>query len=77
MTEEALSASDYSLIKNAERYEYDPRLDPIADSMDAGDTAWTKAHPVLQDRAGIYRDLRTSYRTAVRAGLIPNDKEQR
>lgn len=77
MNDTPMTAGDYSLMKNAERYQYDAQLDPIADQMDAGDTAWTQAHPVLQDRAGVYRALRTAHRQAIKAGLITNTQETR
>ena len=60
---------------NARRFQFDPHLDPIADAMDRGDTeAWSRLHPTVQDRASIYRDFRESYRRAVNAGAIPDDR---
>ena len=60
---------------NARAYKYDPLLDPVADAMDRGDTeAWRRLHPVVIDRAGIYRDFRKQYRDAVAAGVITDDR---
>ena len=60
---------------NARAFTFDPVLDPIADAMDRGDTeAWHRVHPLLADRASIYRDFREQYRRAVDAGAIPDDR---
>lgn len=61
---------------NARLYRgHDPHLDPIADAMDSGDVeAWRNLPVVLIDRASIYRDARTTYRRAVQAGAIPDDR---
>lgn len=66
-----MSHEDYSLTENARRHQHDSHLDPIADAMDRGDDdAWTNLHPLLQDRASIYRDFRAAHREAVERGLI-------
>ncbi len=71
----AIDSHKARLAGNARPYRYDPQLDPIADAMDRGDTdAWTRLHPMLQDRASVYRDLRQHYRAAVQAGAIPDDR---
>ena len=45
---------------NARPFRHDAALDPIADAMDRGDTAaWQNLHPLVVDRASIYRDFRT------------------
>ena len=60
---------------NARPYRYDPQLDPIADAMDRGDVeAWRNLHPKLVDAASIHRDVRNSYRAAVAAKAIPDDR---
>lgn len=70
-----MNTTPAKLEMNARGFTYDPVLDSIADAMERGDTeAWTKCHPVLQDRAGVYRDLRDHYRAAVEAGAIPDDR---
>jgi hypothetical protein len=74
MTERILTQREATLTANAKRFKHDPHLDPIADAMDRGDAdAWTRFHPVVQDRAGIYRDFRNDYREAVKLGLIDPD----
>lgn len=66
-----LTPAEYTLIENAKRWQPDATLEPIADAMDRGDTAaWAGLHPILQDRAGIYRDLRASMDEAINRGLI-------
>lgn len=63
------------LAGNAKGYQYDPVLEPIADAMDHGDyNTWSRVHPLLQDRASMYRDFRAAYRTAVAAGAIADDR---
>ncbi len=63
------------LAANARAHKYDPRLDPIADAMDRGDTeTWQKFPARLVGEASIYRDFRASYRAAVDAGVIPDDR---
>ncbi len=62
------------LAMNARPFTYDAQLDEIADRMERGDTTWTQLPVILQDRAGVYLDLRTAYRRAVAAGAIPDDR---
>lgn len=70
-----MSTDPGQLELNARAYRYDPVLEPIADAMDRGDTeAWRQVHPLLADRASIYRDFRSHYRAAVSAGVIPDDR---
>lgn len=59
---------------NARSYKFDPNLDAVADLLDQGPAAWKDLHPLLIDRASIYRDMRTSYRAAVAAGAVADDR---
>ena len=68
-----LTIRDSRLAANARGYRPDPQLDPIADRIDNGDPC-ADVHPLLFDRASIYRDFRTQYRAAVDAGKIPDDR---
>ncbi len=75
MTEPLIDSEAARLELNARGHRYDPVLDAVADEMDRGDySAWSTRHPVLIDRASIYQDLRASYRAAVAAGAIPDDR---
>ena len=60
---------------NAKGYRPDPRLDKIADQMDAGDTEALR-HLSGRDQlqAAFYRDARADHRAAVAAGLISDDR---
>ncbi len=63
------------LAANARAYRYDAQLDPIADAMDRGDAEKWRALPVrLIGLASTYRDFRASYRAAVEAGVVPDDR---
>ncbi len=60
---------------NARAHKYDPHLDGIADAMDRGDVEKWRALPVrLIGLASTYRDIRSSYRRAVEAGVVPDDR---
>lgn len=60
---------------NARGHRPDAGLDRIADLMDAGDyAAWSVLPPAVVSQASVYRDLRASYRRAVAAGAIPDDR---
>ncbi len=60
---------------NARAYRYDPQLDPIADDMDRGAVEKWRTLPVrLIGLASTYRDIRSSYRRAVEAGVVPDDR---
>ncbi len=75
MSEPPIDTAAATLELNARGHRHDPVLDPIADAMDRGDAAaWTSLHPLLADRASIYRDFRANYRAAVAAGAIPDDR---
>ncbi len=75
MTERPLDLDAGRLVANARAYRHDPHLDPIADAMDRGDTeAWSRLHPLLQERADDYRHFRRYYREAVAAGVIDDDR---
>lgn len=66
MTDHILCRSDHQLLARARLHQHDPALEPIADAMDSGDTeTWTKAHPILQDRAGTYRSFRRAHPDAL------------
>jgi len=58
----------------ARSYRFDATLDAAADLFDRDPQAWLRLPVVLQDRSGIYRDFRESYRRAVAAGAIPDDR---
>ncbi len=63
------------LAANARAYKYDPALDPIADAMDCGDAEkWQRLPARLIGLASTYRDFRASYRAAVEAGVVPDDR---
>ncbi len=63
------------LAANARAYRYDAQLDPIADAMDRGDAEKWRTLPVrLIGLASTYRDFRASYRAAVAAGVVPDDR---
>ncbi len=63
------------LAANARAFKFDAQLDPIADQMDAGEHEKWRALPVrLIGLASTYRDFRTSYRRAVEAGVVNDDR---
>lgn len=64
------------LVLNARSYRYDPTLDPIADLIEQGPAAWSNVHPHLLDLGAIHKDFRDSYRAAVKAGAIPDDRNE-
>ncbi len=59
---------------NACGYRYDPTLEQAADLFDSDPQEWAKLPVVLQNHADVYRDMRASYRAAVEAGVIPDDR---
>lgn len=59
---------------NARHHKFDPHLDRVADLLDGPPEGWTHLHPKLIDAASIYRDFRASYRAAVAASAIPDDR---
>lgn len=59
---------------NARGYRYDPTLDPIADLIEQGPSAWKDVHPHLLGQAAIHKDFRDQYRRAVAAGAIPDNR---
>jgi hypothetical protein len=61
---------------NACTYRYDATLDPIADLIEQGPAAWANVHPKLLSVATVHKDFRDSYRKAVAAGVIPDDRSQ-
>jgi hypothetical protein len=71
LIERILTSTEATLYANAKRFQPDAELNRIADAMDRGDYAsWSAEHPLLQDRASLYRDTRADYREAVKLGLI-------
>lgn len=66
--------ADGKLELAARSYAYDPVLERAADLFDRDLQAWARLPVILQDRSGIYRDFRESYRRAVAAGVIPDDR---
>ncbi len=62
------------LARNTKLYRFDPVLEKAADLFDADPGAWLKLPVDLQDRSGIYRDARDTYRRAVQAGAIQEDQ---
>ena len=67
-------SKDARLEANARLFHYDPHLEKAADLFDADPYEWAKLPVVLQDRSGMYRDARDTYRRAVAAGVIPDDR---
>ncbi len=63
------------LARNARLYRFDPVLEQAADLFDADPGAWLKLPVDLQDRSGMYRDARDTYRRAVQAGAIPKEEQ--
>ncbi len=59
---------------NARLYRFDATLEAAADLFDQDVAAWQKLPILLQDRSGQYRDARASYRRAVEAGAIRDDR---
>jgi len=71
-----IDSSAARLEMNARHYSYDPVLDPVADLIEQGPAAWRDVHPKLQSLASIHLDMRNDYRAAVRAGVIPDDRNE-
>ena len=63
------------LARNARGFTYDANLDAAADLYDADPAAWQQLPVLLQDRSGMYRDKRDTYRRALAAGAITNTEE--
>ena len=63
------------LARNAKLYRYDKTLDEAADLFDTDVAAWSKLPVDLQDRSGMYRDARDTYRRAIAAGAIPKEEQ--
>jgi len=61
------------LLLNARGYRFDPVLDRAADLFDSDPEAWQRLPVQVQDRSGIYRDLRETHRRAVAAGVITEE----
>lgn len=59
----------------AAMYRYDKTLSDAADLFDTDPRAWQQLPVILQDRSGIYRDLRDAHRRAVAAGVVPPDDD--
>jgi hypothetical protein len=67
--------SDHARLElNARGYHYDPVLDPAADRLEQGPGGWKDMPPALLSQASMHKDFRDMYRTAVKAGAIPDDR---
>jgi len=71
---EPLDSQHARLEMNARLYRFDEHLERAADLYDRDPQAWAQLPVILQDRSGIYRDMRQQYRAAVRAGAIVDDR---
>jgi len=67
-----INSEHAKLALNASGYHYDEVLDPIADLIEQG--AWKDVPPRIIGVASVQLDLRNSYRAAVKAGAIPDDR---
>ena len=73
-TEPSLDSHRARLEINARLYRFDATLEAAADLFDQDVAAWQRLPVLLQDRSGQYRDARASYRRAVEAGAVPDDR---
>lgn len=76
MNPDEINTEEARLVIGARRYAYDPVLDPAADVIEQGPTAWRQLPPKLLSVAAVHLDLRNDYRRAVAAGVIPHDRNQ-
>jgi len=63
-----------SLELNARGYRFDPILDAAADKLEQGREAWADMPAPLLRQATVHKDLRDHYRAAVKAGVVPDDR---
>lgn len=71
---EIAGPSSAQLISNARAFRYDADLERVLDTFFNDRPAYNRLPTAWQSRAGVYAELRDSYRTAVDAGLIPDDR---
>ncbi len=63
------------LAANARSYRPDPLLDRLADQQEAGDLDAVRRLPrALQSQVDVHMDLRSAYRAAVAARVVPDDR---
>lgn len=75
MSEPPIDTAAATLALNARGHRYDPGLDRVADMLDEGRYAeWSVLPPAVLSQATVYADFRASYRRAVAAGVIPDDR---
>ncbi len=59
---------------NARAFQVDPQLEPIADLFHTDRDRYDRLPPSIKSQLDVYSDLRDSYRRAVAAGVVPDDR---
>lgn len=71
---DALNDSRARLEMNARGHKYDAQLERVCELWDTDRAAFDRLPQVLKAQHDIYRDFRDSYRRAVDAGVITDDR---
>ncbi len=59
---------------NAKHHKHDARYERVLELFETDRAAYDRLPGQLKAEAGIYADFRSSYRDAVKAGVIPDDR---
>ena len=62
------------LAANARAYKPDATLDRLADLFENSRQEWNQLPLRARDLSFIHKEMRDTYRAAVRAGLVPDDR---
>ena len=63
-----------ALAANARMYRPDTTLDRLADLYESNRPEWDRMPARLRDLSILHKDMRDTYRSAVAAGLVPDDR---
>lgn len=69
-----LGGAQAALRANARLHRPDPQLDRAADLYETDRQAWEQLPARIRDLSVMHADMRATYRAAVKAGLVPDDR---